>query len=75
MSQNEYTVIIIKSTSHAMRAEKALEQAGVKCKLIPVPRQFSSECGICIRVNCSHVEPTLQILKSVGVQATGIHEF
>jgi hypothetical protein len=33
-----------------MRAEKLLKDAGFSCKLIPVPRQLSSDCGICLSI-------------------------
>jgi hypothetical protein len=31
-----------------MKAEKALKQAGFDVRLIPVPRQLSSDCGLSI---------------------------
>lgn len=40
---------LFESVSHAMRAEKLLEKAGIPCKLIPVPRHISSDCGVCLR--------------------------
>jgi len=33
-----------------MRAEKLLKDAGLSCRLIPVPRHLSSDCGICLVV-------------------------
>ncbi len=44
-----YAVALFESVSHAMRAEKLLEKAGIPCKLIPVPRHISSDCGVCLR--------------------------
>jgi hypothetical protein len=32
-----------------MKAEKVLTRKGVAIKLIPTPREFSSDCGIAIR--------------------------
>ncbi len=47
------TVILVYSTSYALRAEKALLGAGIACKLIPVPRHLSSDCGVCVQIERS----------------------
>lgn len=41
-------VVLFNSTSSAIKSENAVKSAGLKVKLIPVPRQFSSDCGICL---------------------------
>ncbi|MBP7342728.1 MAG: DUF3343 domain-containing protein [Smithellaceae bacterium] len=46
-----HAVILFESVSHALHAEKLLKAAGVKCKLIPVPRHLSSDCGVCLRID------------------------
>lgn len=48
---NEQTVILFPTSAHVMRAEKLLKEAGFFCKLIPVPRHLSSDCGICLVVH------------------------
>ncbi len=44
-----YCVILFKSVSYALKAEKILKACGLPHKLIPVPKQISSDCGICLR--------------------------
>jgi hypothetical protein len=52
MSGSEsHAVILFESVSHALRAEKIVKAAGIRCKLIPVPRQLSSDCGVCLRID------------------------
>ncbi len=46
----EYAVILVDSTNHALRIEKLLTEQGLECKLIPVPRHLSSDCGVCVRI-------------------------
>lgn len=48
-AQTSYNVILFKSVSYALKAEKILKAEGLPYKLIPVPRQISSDCGICLR--------------------------
>jgi len=44
-----YYVMLYKSVSYALKAEKILKTEGIPHKLIPVPKQISSDCGICLR--------------------------
>lgn len=44
-----YGVVLVPSVSHALRAEKVLVEAGLTIKLIPTPRQLSSDCGTALR--------------------------
>jgi hypothetical protein len=70
----QYTVILVYATSHALRAEKVLQADGISCKLIPVPRHLSSDCGVCIRVARSNQAAALQALATAGVETVGVHE-
>jgi len=74
MISNRYAVILAHSTSHAIRAEKILYRAGISCKLIPVPRHLSSDCGVCVRVARANRDAALQALETAGVEIEGIHE-
>lgn len=47
--QSTQAVVLFHSTSHAIRAERLLIKAQVPCKMIPVPRHLSADCGICLR--------------------------
>lgn len=44
-----WEAVLFLSVQHALRAEKLLKEAGIPCKLIPVPRHLSSDCGVCLR--------------------------
>jgi len=60
---SEYGVTLFHTTSSAMAAEKTLIKEGFSIKLIPTPRQFSSDCGISLRFrweNRPDVETILQ---------------
>ena len=47
--KGRYSVVLFHSISGALRAEKLLKAESVSIKLIPVPRNLSSDCGICVR--------------------------
>ena len=73
MSGREYVVILFAGTSHAVRAESLLVRAGVDCRLVPVPRQLSSDCGVCVRLEPADEERALEVLAGAGLEIEGVH--
>ncbi|HEY67690.1 MAG TPA: DUF3343 domain-containing protein [Thermoflexia bacterium] len=73
MTSNQYAVILVYSTSHALRAERVLQKAGIPCKLIPVPRHISSDCGVCLRIKQADEEAARRALETAGVEIEGTH--
>lgn len=73
MIRHQYAVILVYSTSHAIRAEKVLHQAGISTKLIPVPRHISSDCGVCVRVERADRKASLEVLEEIGLEVEGAH--
>lgn len=69
-----YTVILVYSTGHALQAEKALQAAGIACKLIPVPRHLSSDCGSCLRILHTDKETAHALLEARGIEIQGLHD-
>lgn len=70
---NGQGVVLFHTTSMAFRAEKRLLRAGLSVKLIPTPRDLSSDCGIALRfdwADCARVESALQ---REGVETAGLH--
>jgi hypothetical protein len=69
----DYAVVLFYSTAHALRAEKVLSQAGLAIKMIPTPRQLSSDCGMALRVARSDRERAVAELADNRVPTKGIH--
>ena len=74
MTEAAHAVILVYSTSYALRAEKLLAQAGIDCKLIPVPRQLSSDCGVCVRVAGDERSAALRALEDGSLEVEGVHD-
>ena len=74
MTRDQYAVIIVYSTSHALRIEKLLQGISIPCKLIPVPRRISSDCGVCLRILRSDIDAASQVIEATSVEIEGIHE-
>jgi hypothetical protein len=73
-NKRQYAVILVYSTSHALRAEKLLGSAGIGSKLIPVPRHLSSDCGSCLRILRDDKDRAVQTLEAGKVEIAGIHD-
>jgi hypothetical protein len=69
----EYGVVLFYTTSSAIRAEKLLAKEGYAVKLIPVPRQFSSDCGIALRFDWHQYEQVRSALDKAHVEIDIIH--
>ncbi len=69
-----YGIILVGSASHALRAEALLEAQGIRCKLIPVPRWLSTDCGICVRVPHDDAARAAELLRRQGVEVVGLHQ-
>ena len=68
-----YSVILFYSTAHAIRAERVLQRAGFAIKMIPTPRQISSDCGMALRFDHADQEAVAASLQENRVPINGIH--
>ena len=69
----EHGVVLFRSSSHALRAEKVLHEAGILNKMIPTPRQLSSDCGMALRFDRADEEQVARTLAEHRVPTNGIH--
>ena len=69
----EHSVVLFHSTAHAIRAEKVLVGAGLSIKMIPTPRQLSSDCGMALRFDRAVEEQVARTLAEHKVPTNGIH--
>ena len=70
---SDYGVILAHTTSAALRAEKVLKRAGLTVKLIPTPREFSSDCGLAVRFDWAQSALAQEALAAVGVEMAGVY--
>jgi len=66
----DYGIVLFQSISHALKSEKLLKAAGLTVRLIPVPRNISADCGVCLRFSHDQEETIVRILSDqVEIQA------
>ena len=72
--KDNYSVVIFYSTSAAIRAESLAKRGKLMVKLIPVPRNLSSDCGICLRFNNEDKQKINEILIENKIEYDDTHE-
>lgn len=70
--KEEMKVLLVYSTSHAIRIEKTLKNSGITCKLVPVPRHLSSDCGMCVRFRAADEDTVTRTVDETGIETAGI---
>jgi hypothetical protein len=70
-----FAIITFHNTHFALKAKKVLERNGRKAETIPVPRQFSSECGFCCKVLWEDKSETEDILRVHSVEFDSVHRW
>jgi hypothetical protein len=69
----QYGVVLFHSITGALQAEKRLKGKGFATKLIPVPRQLSSDCGVCLRFDQKDEPEIKSVLEEERIYIQGIH--
>ena len=66
-------VILFPSIHFVLQAEKMVKGKGFSIDLIPVPRELSSDCGICMLIEWEEREKLCRLLEEGGVKIEGVH--
>jgi len=66
-------ILIFHSIHRVMKAEKTLKAAGLDVRLMPVPRQLSSDCGLSITCHLGDREAIEQTLDEAGCPYEELH--
>jgi len=66
-------VLLFPSIHFVLQAEKLIKGKGFSIDLIPVPRQLSSDCGICMLIEWEQRETLYTLLEERGVRIEGVH--
>jgi hypothetical protein len=69
----KYGVILFDTNTSAMQAEAVLVRTNQMIKLIPTPRELSSDCGISLRFDWNMKSEVESYLEQAKVEFAGIH--
>ena len=71
--KKQWLIVTFYTTSAAMAAEKACEQAGLPGRIIPVPREIPSDCGLGWRTEPESRERTEALCQWLSLETDGYH--
>jgi hypothetical protein len=71
---NTYGIVLFYTNSASMRAEKVLSEEKLNVKLIPTPRDLSSDCGVALRFDWDQLDRVRTLMNAKGVENAGIHK-
>ena len=63
-------LLLFQSTRTVIKAERLCRNHGLSCKVIPVPRTISSECGMAIELHPEDREKIETLLNGGGISFT-----
>jgi len=66
LSENKVYYLLFHTIHDVLRAEKALKAHCLDFELIPVPRNLSSDCGSCVKLN-GNINNITQYLQGIEV--------
>lgn len=67
-----YAYILVYSTSHAVQIERWLIESAIPCRLVPVPRHLSSDCGVCVRIAKVDLKRVKKLLEDRNIEVDQI---
>ena len=70
----QYSIILVWTSSHVIRLEHVLNQAGIACKLIPTPRYLTSDCGISVRIARADAEAARKAIDEARAEYEDIRD-
>ena len=70
---DKFGVILFHTNTSAMQAEAVLIRSKQEIKLIPTPRELSSDCGISLRFDWDCKSEVEALLQRSKVDFAGIH--
>jgi len=67
-------IVLFHNSSSAMRSEAVLKKAGMKVRLVPTPRDLSSDCGVSLSFPWELKEEVVSLLEKARVATQGVFE-
>lgn len=65
-------ILLVHTSGHAFSIEKSLKKRGIACRLTPIPRRVSSDCGICVRFDPKDFDVVSDFVKTLSFEVEGI---
>ncbi len=71
--QEKRSYITFPALTQVLKAEKCLADSGIQFSVVPIPRDISSDCGVCIMCPPDCLEKVLHLLGEKKIEHNGAH--
>ncbi|MEI6856083.1 DUF3343 domain-containing protein [Psychrilyobacter sp.] len=69
----EFNLISFESTHMAIKSEKLLKEVNLDIRIIPVPMEITSSCGLSLRINPIDYKEAREILDRNQIEFSGCY--
>lgn len=66
MPDTDHYIILFHTIHDVLRVEKILKQHSISHELVPVPRNLSSDCGMCVKLR-DDIERALSLCTNIEI--------
>jgi len=60
-------ILIFESTYDVLKCEKILKQNEIPYEVLPAPREYSSDCGMALKVEKGHLDKVNQLQEEINL--------
>ncbi|MDI3534171.1 MAG: hypothetical protein PWQ82_536 [Thermosediminibacterales bacterium] len=71
--KEKFYVITFPTTHHALKFEQFIKEKGFNSRLIPVPREISSSCGLAARFEEDNLHEISQLVKANSIEYESLY--
>lgn len=71
---SDHLYMIFKSMTHVLAAERAARKQGISCRMVPIPRNLSTDCGMCVLVKIEDGDAFIHAVGKKGLVPDRIEE-
>lgn len=69
-----YGLISFQTTSQVVSSEDVLEDAGIPCRLIPLPPEIDTGCGLVCKVSLEDLDGAAKVIKEASIPYLGLYQ-
>lgn len=71
---SKFLYVIFKSMTYVLSAERTARKSDISCRIIPIPRNLSTDCGMCISIKAEDYDVFLKAMEEKGLVPERVEE-
>ncbi len=71
--ETNYAIVVFRSRQHALAFKDTLTQNGIRCSIIPTPKELSLGCGLSVKFESESIERVKKIMQEQSFSSNGMY--